>query len=43
MKYNKIVFGKPNFNNQELENVKDVLKSGWVGTGKITEKFEKIF
>ncbi len=38
-----ITFGKPQFNKHEFNEVKNVLKSGWVGTGKKTIEFEKKF
>ncbi len=45
MKMNKkfIIFGKPNIGKAEIEGVKSVVKSKWVGTGPITNKFEKLF
>ena len=43
MKLNKkfIIFGKPNIGKAEIEGIKSVVNSKWVGTGPITNKFEK--
>ena len=38
-----LVFGKPDIRQEEIEEVIDTLKSGWIGTGKKTERFEKEF
>ena len=45
MKLNKkfIIFGKPNIGKAEIEGIKSVVNSKWVGTGPITNKFEKLF
>ena len=32
---------KPNFDNKEYIETLKILKSGWISTGKVTEKFEK--
>lgn len=36
-----IPFGKPNFSQKEIDAVEKVIKSGWVGMGPETLKFEK--
>jgi len=38
-----INFFKPNITSEDIEAVTDVLKSGWLTSGKITEEFEKEF
>lgn len=38
-----IQFGKPDIGNQEIEAVSNVLRSGWLGNGKIVKKFEQEF
>jgi len=38
-----IIFGKPNIGNEEIKHLSKVLRSKWIGTGPITEKFEKKF
>lgn len=38
-----ISFGKPSLGVEEINSVKDVLNSSWLGTGKITQNFEKKF
>lgn len=38
-----IVFGKPNIGEDEIEAVTDVLRSGWIGTGKVSHEFEDAF
>ncbi|MGE4233767.1 MAG: DegT/DnrJ/EryC1/StrS family aminotransferase [Bacteriovoracia bacterium] len=38
-----LVFGKPHFGPEEMNEVIDTLKSGWVGTGPRTAQFEKDF
>ena len=44
MKKNKhITFGKPFVGNEELEILKKVIKSKWIGTGPITKSFEEKF
>lgn len=35
-----IPFGRPSFGDDEIEAVGDVLRSGWIGMGRITEEFE---
>lgn len=40
---NYIIFGKPNIGKEEIEYLTKVLQSKWIGTGPITEKFEKKF
>ncbi len=34
-------FAKPDISHEEIANVKEVLASGWLTTGKITEQFEE--
>ena len=38
-----LLFGKPNFGDEEIAEVVDTIKSGWVGTGPKTKKFEDEF
>ncbi|MBI2595299.1 DegT/DnrJ/EryC1/StrS family aminotransferase [Candidatus Daviesbacteria bacterium] len=38
-----LVFGKPHFNQDEIDEIIDTIKSGWWGTGPKTEKFEWLF
>ncbi|MFH1255823.1 MAG: DegT/DnrJ/EryC1/StrS family aminotransferase [Candidatus Diapherotrites archaeon] len=38
-----IVFGKPKIEDDEIEEVVDSLKTGWLGTGPKTQAFEKKF
>lgn len=38
-----ILFGKPFFSSEEDKKVKNVLKSNWIGTGPVVQKFEKVF
>lgn len=38
-----LVFGAPTFDQAEFEEVQDTLKSGWIGTGPKTHKFENEF
>jgi dTDP-4-amino-4,6-dideoxygalactose transaminase len=40
---NYIVFGKPEIRDAEINEVIKVLKSGWIGTGPVTKKFEEKF
>jgi len=42
MKRKFIQFGKPFIGNDEIKFVTKVIKSIWIGSGPITEKFEKI-
>ena len=37
----KISLSEPSFSKEELNNVKDCIKSGWLTSGKYIEKFEK--
>ena len=39
-KFDFIPFGKPNFSEEEIEAVSNVLRSGWIGMGNETLKFE---
>lgn len=38
-----IVFGKPDISEEEIEAVSNVLRLGWIGTGRITKQFEEEF
>ena len=38
-----IIFGKPNIGSEEIKYLSNVLKSRWIGTGPITQKFEDQF
>ena len=38
-----IIFGKPNIGNEEIKYLVKVIRSKWIGTGPVTEKFEKKF
>src|SRR5262245_8856777 len=38
-----IVFGAPNIEQDEIDEVVDCLKSGWIGTGPRVARFEKEF
>ena len=38
-----IVFGAPDIRNEEIQEVVDTLKSGWIGTGPKVKKFEQDF
>jgi len=38
-----IVFGKPDIQQDEIDEVVDTLKSGWLGTGPKVKRFEKEF
>ena len=38
-----IIFGKPQINIQEEKNLIKVIRSNWIGTGPLVEKFEKKF
>ena len=43
MRENFLVFGSPLIEQPEIEEVVDSLKSGWLGTGPKTHKFEEMF
>lgn len=43
MKKKFITFGKPCIDQKEISFVKKVIKSKWIGSGPVTEKFEKNF
>ena len=43
MKKKFIVFGQPNVGSEEIKSVIKVIRSKWIGSGPITEKFEKQF
>jgi dTDP-4-amino-4,6-dideoxygalactose transaminase len=38
-----LLFGAPNFGEEEIAEVVDTLRSGWIGTGPKTKKFEEEF
>lgn len=38
-----ITFGKPDIQQPEIDEVVDTLKSGWIGTGPKTRRFEEMF
>ncbi len=38
-----IPFSRPTIENEEIKSITEVLKSGWLTTGKVTEKFEREF
>jgi dTDP-4-amino-4,6-dideoxygalactose transaminase len=38
-----LVFGKPSITDDEISEVVDTLKSGWIGTGPKTKRFEQEF
>ena len=40
---NFILYGKPYYGSEEDKKVKNVLKSNWIGTGPIVQKFERNF
>ena len=43
MKKKLIIFGKPQLTNEEVTSVTKVIKSKWMGSGPITEEFERKF
>ncbi len=43
MKKNFIVFGKPKISEDEIAEVVDTLRSGWIGTGPKAQQFEQLF
>ena len=43
MRKNYIPFGKPNIGNQEIQFVSKIIRSKWIGSGPITEEFERKF
>lgn len=43
MRKNFLVFGSPLIEEEEIEEVVDSLKSGWLGTGPKVHKFEVSF
>jgi|TARA_B110000495_G_C23025327_1_gene609173 dTDP-4-amino-4,6-dideoxygalactose transaminase len=43
MKKKYIIFGRPYLGNEEIKSVTKVIKSKWIGSGPITELFEKKF
>ena len=38
-----LVFGKPRIEDDEIKEVTDCLRSGWIGTGPRTRRFEEMF
>ena len=38
-----ISFGKPYLGNNEINSVKKIIRSSWIGTGFVTKKFEEKF
>lgn len=38
-----ITFGKPDISEEEISAVSDVMRSGWIGTGKVAREFEEEF
>ncbi len=40
---NSIPFARPSIDREEIESITEVLKSGWLTTGKVTAKFEEEF
>ncbi|MBI5303614.1 MAG: DegT/DnrJ/EryC1/StrS family aminotransferase [Chloroflexi bacterium] len=38
-----LLFGAPNFGDEEIAEIVDTIKSGWVGTGPKTKRFEEEF
>ncbi|HSR17530.1 MAG TPA: DegT/DnrJ/EryC1/StrS family aminotransferase, partial [Ignavibacteriaceae bacterium] len=43
MRKSYLVFGSPLIEEEEINEVVDTLKSGWIGTGPKVEKFEEDF
>lgn len=41
MNYREISFSPPNIQEEDIEQVVNVLKSGWITTGPVTKQFEK--
>ncbi len=40
---NKVIFGRPDIQAADTASVNDVLKSGWIGMGAVTEVLERAF
>jgi dTDP-4-amino-4,6-dideoxygalactose transaminase len=38
-----LIFGRPDIGEEEIAEVVDTLRSGWIGTGPRTERFERLF
>jgi len=38
-----LIFGKPHITDQDIEEVTDTIKSGWIGFGPKSLKFENLF
>ena len=43
MRKDFLVFSKPEITNSDISDISKILKSGWIGTGPITNLFEKKF
>tara|TARA_Y100001933_G_C18992041_1_gene560980 strand:- start:15 stop:185 length:171 start_codon:yes stop_codon:yes gene_type:complete len=43
MRKNFLTFGSPNIGEEEIAEVVDTLRSGWIGTGPKVGAFEKAF
>ena len=39
----RIIFGQPSIGKEEINYISNVVRSKWIGSGQITEKFEKKF
>lgn len=39
----EIIFNKPDLGEEEIAAISDVIRSGWIGTGKLTTQFEEEF
>ena len=42
MRKDFLVFSKPEITNSDISDISKILKSGWIGTGPITNLFEKL-
>ncbi len=40
---NRIIFGKPDIKKEDIQSAVDVLRSGWIGMGAVTEALERAF
>ena len=40
---NKVIFGKPDIKKEDIQSAVDVLRSGWIGMGAVTEALERAF
>ncbi len=43
MREDFLVFGSPRIEREEMEEVLDSLRSGWIGTGPKVARFEEMF